>query len=85
MLACRCDALPLPPNAKDSDALYEMLHGVNYLIFDPRDPANSSLSHNLSYMDSGKVETIVLQKGGVIVQVKTPLPVASSVTTGKKL
>lgn len=74
MLACRCDALPLPPAAKDSDALLEMLHGINYLIFDPRDPSNSSLAHNLSYMDAGKVETIVLQKGGIIVQVKTPLP-----------
>ncbi len=83
MLACRCDALPLPPNAKDSDTLFDMLHGVNYLLFDPRDPLNSSLSHNLSFMDSGKVETIVLQKGGVIVQVKTPLTVTSP-PTGKK-
>lgn len=83
MLACRCDALPLPPNAKDSDALFDMLHGVNYLIFDPRDPVNSSLAHNLSFMDAGKVETIVLQKGGVIVQVKTPLTVTPSVAGPK--
>jgi hypothetical protein len=71
MLACRCDALPLPPSAKDSDALLAMLKGINYMIFDPRDPANSSLSSNLATMDAGKVETIVLQKGGVIVEVKS--------------
>jgi len=84
MLACRCDALPLPPNANDSDALFEMLHGISYLIFDPRDPANSSLAHNLSLMNSGKVETIMLQKGGVIVQVKTPLSVMSPHSLGTK-
>jgi hypothetical protein len=74
MLACRCDALPLPPSAKDSEALFAMLRGVNYLIFDPRDPANSSLSHNLATMDAGKVETVALQPGGVIVEVKNPAP-----------
>jgi hypothetical protein len=71
MLVCRCDALPLPPNAKDGDALLAMLRGVDYLIFDPRDPANSSLSHNLANMGAGKVETAVLQQGGVIVEIKS--------------
>ena len=70
MLACRCDALPLPPDAQSSDALFTMLQGVDYLIFDPRNPVNSSLSRNLATMDAGKVETVALQKGGVIVQVK---------------
>jgi hypothetical protein len=74
MLACRCDALPLPPPAKDSDALFAMLKGINYLIFDPRDPANSTLSSNLATMDAGKVETVALQKGGVVVEVKSPPP-----------
>jgi hypothetical protein len=75
MLACRCDALPLPPpTAKDSEALYAMLNGINFLIFDPRDQDNASLAHNLATMEAGRTETIVLQKGGVIVQVKTPLP-----------
>lgn len=71
MLACRCDALPLPPPAKDSEALFAMLRGINYLIFDPRDPANSSLSHNVATMDAGKVETVALQQGGVIVEIKS--------------
>ena len=72
MLACRCDALPLPPPTKDSDALLAMLRGINYLIFDPRDPLNSSLARNLATMDAGKVETIALQQGGVIVEIKNP-------------
>jgi len=75
MLACRCDALPLPPTAKDSEALIAMLRGVNYLIFDPRDPVNSSLSHNLATMEAGQVETVALQPGGVIVEIKSPTPV----------
>jgi len=74
MLACRCDALPLPPSAKDSEALLAMLRGVDYLLFDPHDPANSSLSHNLATMDVGKVETIALQAGGVIVEIKKTTP-----------
>ena len=70
MLACRCNTLPLPPSAKDDQALFAMLRGINYLIFDPRNPHNSSLSHNLALMGAGKVETIVLQQGGVIVEIK---------------
>ena len=81
MLACRCDALALPPNAENSDALLAMLKGTDYLIFDPRDPTNSSLSHNLAAMDAGKVETIALQIRGVIIQVKNA-PLASA--PGKK-
>jgi hypothetical protein len=70
MLACRCDTLPLPPSAKDEQTLFSMLKGINYLIFDPRDPKNGSLSHNLALMGAGKVETIILQQGGVIVEIK---------------
>ncbi|BCK88603.1 hypothetical protein MIZ01_2408 [Sideroxyarcus emersonii] len=77
MLACRCDALPLPPAAQNSEALFAMLRGIDYLIFDPRNPANSSLSRNLATMETGKVETVALRSGGVILQVvktQTPLP-----------
>lgn len=70
MLACRCDALPLPPVAKDSEALLAMLKGVNYLVFDPRNPVNSALSRNLATMGAGSVETVDLKPGGVIVLVK---------------
>jgi hypothetical protein len=70
MLACRCDALPLPPPAKDSDALLVMLKGINLMIFDPHDPVNSSLSSNLATMGAEQVETVALQPGGVIVEIK---------------
>lgn len=70
MLACRCDTLALPPAAKDEQALFANLQGLKYLVFDPRDPANRSLSHNLALMDAGKVETVALQRGGVIVEIK---------------
>ena len=72
MLACRCDALPLPPNAENSDQLLATIRGIDYLIFDPHDPANISLSRNLATMGAGKVETVALQQGGVIVQIKQP-------------
>lgn len=74
MLACRCGVFPLPPLAKDGQELLAMLHGVSYLIFDPRNPMNSSLSHNLSIMDAGKVETVALEEGGVIVEIKELVP-----------
>ncbi len=74
MLACRCDALPLPPSAHDSEGLLAMLRGIDFLIFDPRDPVNISLARNIATMESGKVETVALQKGGVIVEVKISPP-----------
>lgn len=72
MLACRCDALPLPPPGKDSGSLFAMLKGIDYLIFDPRDPRNKLLARNLATMDAGKVETVALQRGGVIVATRVP-------------
>jgi len=70
MVACRCDALPLPPAAKDSETLFAMLRGIDYLVFDPADQGNKSLSRNLATMDPDKVETIALQTGGVIIEIK---------------
>jgi len=85
MLACRCDALPLPPDAKDSEGLYAMLNGINYLIFDPRAPENATLAHNLATMGAGRNETIILQQGGVVVLVKAPPPSqTTSPTNGSK-
>ena len=79
MLACRCDALPLPPAAKDGAALLAMLKGVDYLIFDPRNPQNSALSFNIANMAAGRMETVALRQGGVIVQVKHNASVDSQV------
>ena len=74
MLACHCGTFPLPPPAKNEQELFAMLHGVNYLIFDPQNPANSLLSHHLSLIDAGKVETVALEEGGVIVKIKGLAP-----------
>jgi len=74
MLACRCGAIPLPPPAKDEQALLGMLRGINYLIFDPRDPSNAPLSHNLAVIGAGKIDTVALQEGGVIVEIKDSAP-----------
>jgi len=70
MLACRCDALPLPPPAKEERTLLEMLTGIDYLIFDPQDTDNQSLVHNLAMLSGEATETIALQEGGVIVQIR---------------
>lgn len=70
MLACRCDTLALPPPAKDEQTLFAMLQGVKYLIFDPHDPVNHSLSRNLSLMGDGKVDTVALRRGGAIIEIK---------------
>ncbi len=70
MLACRCDTLPLPPSAKDEQELLAMLRGVNYLMFDPRNPANLSLARNLSMLNGTSVEVLAMQTGGVIIAVK---------------
>ena len=72
MLACRCDVFPLPDAAKDGDALLRKLKSINLLIFDPKDPENSSLSGNLAMLDAGKADTIALHPGGVVVEIKNP-------------
>ena len=73
MLACRCGAVPLPPSAKD-ELKFEMLRGINFLIFDHKDPRNRSLSRNLAMLNAGNAETLALQEGGVIVKIKAEEP-----------
>lgn len=77
MLACRCDALPLPPNVSDSDALLAMLRGIRYVMFDPHDLRNAALVRNLATAGSDKVETIDLQTGGVVVEIKAAAAVSN--------
>ena len=71
MLACRCDALPLPPAAKDPAAQLVMMKGLTHLIMAPKTPANLGLAQNLSLLGN-EVETISLQAGGVVLQIRTP-------------
>ena len=72
MVACRCDALPLPPAAADAPAQMAMLKGVSHLLLAPSDQRNLGLVANLSQLGT-QVETLSLQPGGVLLQVrKTP-------------
>ncbi len=71
MVACRCDALPLPPAARDPQAQLAMLHGLSHLILLPSASKNLGLAENLSLLGT-EVETVSLQPGGVILSIKAP-------------
>ena len=72
MIACRCDALPLPPATKDPQSQLVLLNGLSHLMLFPSDNRNLTLSENLAYLGD-KIETIALQPGGVILQIKSPV------------
>lgn len=69
MIACKCDVLPLPAPAKDPKTQLAMLKGVDYLMFNPRNPQNEILSHNIASLGQA-TETIALLSSGVIVRIK---------------
>ncbi|MDE2260244.1 MAG: hypothetical protein KGK17_07980 [Betaproteobacteria bacterium] len=73
MLACRCDALALPPAAKDPQSQLALLHGLSHLVLTPSASKNLGLAENLAMLGT-EVETISLQPGGVILKVKAPVP-----------
>ncbi len=72
MVACRCDALPLPPPAKDPQTQLVMLHGLSHLMLLPSASKNLGLAENLSLLGT-EVETVSLQPGGVILRIKAPV------------
>ncbi len=72
MIACRCDALPLPPVAKDPQSQLMLLHGLSHLILTPSATKNLGLAENLALLGA-ELETVSLQPGGVILKVKTPV------------
>ncbi len=73
MIACRCDALALPPAAKDPQSQLALLHGLSHLMLAPAVGKNLGLAENLAMLGTD-VETISLQPGGVILKVKVPVP-----------
>jgi len=79
MIACKCDTLPLPPAAKDSQAQLAMLRSITHLLFDPKQPANIMLSRNLAALGGDTAETVELQPEGVLLHFKT----TSTITPGK--
>lgn len=67
MIACKCDVLPLPSPAKDPKTQLEMLKGVDYLMFNPKQ--NEILGRNISMLGQA-TETLSIQSAGVIIRVK---------------
>lgn len=69
MLAVKRPVLPLPPSYEDSETLLKNIEGVEYLLFDPFEPANKALSRNLSEA-TDTAETVVLEDGGVVIRIR---------------
>lgn len=68
MIACKCDTLPLPPAAPTPQTQLDNLHGVSYILVDPKLTANLNLARNLSMLSS-TIETVSLQPGGALLHV----------------
>ncbi len=69
-VACRCDALPLPPVAKDPVTQLAMMRGISHLLLgDTQDVPG--LASNLAQMGP-RVETLSRLPGGVILRIKPP-------------
>jgi len=68
MIACRCSTLPLPPGSEDTQAFAANLRGLDYVVFDPLNPANRSLSRGFALLGGAQAETVSLQSGGVVLR-----------------
>ena len=69
MIACRCSTLPLPPVSTEDPAKFAAnLRTIDYVIFDPRDPANAALSRGFALLGGAQAETVALQPGGVLLR-----------------
>jgi hypothetical protein len=79
MIACKCDTLPLPPAATDPAAQLKMLHGISYLLLDPKETENLALARNLSLLGN-LAETVSLQPGGVLLHLSSEDSIAQSNT-----
>ena len=69
MIACKCEVLPLPPAAKDGETLLTYLKGITHIVVDPSAPENRKLGLNIAEV-GGRLETVALQPGGVILKVR---------------
>lgn len=71
MIAVRRDVFPLPRAAQDGPALLQDIKGITHLIFDHMDIRNRDLSRNVAEL-TGVAETLFLERGGVVVQIRQP-------------
>lgn len=70
MMAVRRDVFPLPQAAPDGPTLLRQIKGITYLVFDHNDIKNRDLTRNISELSGGQTETLFLNQGGVVVQVR---------------
>lgn len=68
MLALKRPVFPLPPKFETPGELLRNIGNIDFIVFDPYDPANQHLRDQLANL-SGEVETLVQQADGVIVRV----------------
>jgi hypothetical protein len=69
MLALKRPVFPLPPEFKTPQELLKNIGKIDFIVFDPFDPANKHLRQQLSTLTK-ETETLIQQTGGVIVKVK---------------
>ena len=86
MIACRCSTLPLPPAADEQAKFVANLRGIDYVVFDPKDPVNSALARGFALLGGAQAETIALEPGGVLLRLhaneQPPPPLAPGGLTG---
>ncbi len=68
MIACRCGTLPLPPDTEDQAIFLSNLRGIDYVVFDPKDPDNRGLSRGFALLGGESAETVALLPGGVLLR-----------------
>jgi len=73
MIATKREVFPLPMAAKTGEELLANIKGITHLVFDHNDPKNKDLARNIADV-GGATETVVLDEGGVIVQVRQSEP-----------
>lgn len=76
MLATRHTAFPLPPSDQTREQLRHSLARVNYIVFDPYDKKNKSLTRHLSELTDVN-ETLILLEGGAVLRVRPAMAEAA--------
>lgn len=69
MIATKREVFPLPTAANTGEELLSNIKGITHLVFDHNDPKNKDLARNIADL-GGATETVVLDEGGVIVQIR---------------
>ncbi len=68
MLAIKRPVFPLPPNFETAEELMKNIGKIDFIVFDPFDPANKQLRDHLA-SSTNSIETLIQQPEGVIVKV----------------